>query len=323
MAATGMKKMPDIYKISVIMPTYNRALVLKRCLAALAAQDMPKGSFEVIVADDGSTDNTGKVAALFAQKALIPFRYLRQANLGANAARNRAIGIAQGKVLLIINDDVIPATDMLRRHWQIHEAQPEDHLAGLGRVTIDPRVPYSPFAKVHLDAAFDKWKGQTELDWRAFYTCNVSVKKAFLLKYGLFDEKLRYHEDVELSLRLAPHGLRIIYDPLAVGYHDHFLKEEEFLGAAQRAGKAMAMWYKKAPHLKADLYPLGFYPAAPLAGRIKYFLGDVVVNPWTIPLCLSLARSLVKNNEKPALFLYQKIASALLRKAIRDEMHQN
>ena len=61
-----------------------------------------------------------------------------------------------------------------------------------------------PFAKLHLDANFSLWKGQTELDWRAFYTCNVSVKKSFLVKFGLFEESLRYHEDVELGARLAP-----------------------------------------------------------------------------------------------------------------------
>jgi len=308
------------FDISVIIPSYNRCAILERCLAALLTQTMPAGDYEIVVCDDGSLDGTRAVAEACAKKAACAVAYLHQPNAGANAARNMGIRSARGRLLLIINDDTIAIPDLLRQHKLSHDRHPEEGIAILGRMTISPEVPPSFFAALHLDADYDQWQGKQELDWRAFYTCNVSVKRSFLLKHGLFEEGIRYHEDLELSERLSHHGLKIIYNPAALGYHYHYLEEAEYLNAAKKDGKALARWYRKFPHLERVLVPFGFHLTSDPVKRAYYLLGDLLINPYTRPPLLRLARWSIGKNVDLAKFLYWKLYASFRREAINEEL---
>ena len=76
-------------ELSVVVPTFNRASLLDRCLAALAAQEEPGGELEVVVVDDGSTDETPRVLERYA--SLLPLRFERQPNRGQPAARAKSM----------------------------------------------------------------------------------------------------------------------------------------------------------------------------------------------------------------------------------------
>jgi len=307
-------------ELTVVIPTYNRSAVLKRCLDALTGQTLSADLYEIIVADDGSSDDTRKTVERYVADSPAQVSYLWQSNAGANAARNLAITEAKGRLLLFINDDTIATPTMLAEHLQTHQHYPDEGVAVLGRVTVSPQIPYSMFSKVHLDASYALWRGKKELDWRAFYTCNVSVKKRFLEKYGLFEELIRYNDDVELSERLSHHGLRVIYNPYALGYHYHCLQEKEYLNVAKREGNALAKWYKKSPHLKSELASMGFYPYMDTAKRIQYFFADLIINRLTIPFFLKIARKISTTREDIALAIYKKLFQALKREAIRHEL---
>lgn len=307
-------------ELTVIIPTYNRSTVLKRCLDALTSQTLLADLYEIVVADDGSSDDTRQTVERCAAGSPARVNYLWQSNAGANAARNLAVAEARGRLLLFINDDTIATPTMLAEHIQTHQLHPDESVAVLGRVTISPQVPYSMFAKLHLDASYAQWRGKRELDWRAFYTCNISVKKSFLVKYGLFEESMRYHEDLELSERLSHHGLRVIYNPHAQGYHYHCLQEKEYLNVAKREGSALAKWYKKSPHLKSELASIGFYPYMDTAKRIQYLFADLIINPLTTPFFLKAARKISTTREDIALTIYKKLFQALKREAIRHEL---
>ena len=311
------------YNLTIIIPTYNRAETLEMCLKALAEQSAPARSFQVIVVDDGSTDDTRERAGRFSDGTFGGFRYIRQENSGQNAARNRAITEAAGDVLLFINDDTIAEKNMIREHEACRSRYPGDNVAILGRVTLSPElVSASPLSRLHLDTAFARWQGEMELDWHAFYTCNLSVKKSFLMQNGLFDTALRYHDDIELGSRLAAHGLRVIYDPEALGYHYHDLSEKSYFNLARASGKALAMWYRKAPGLAEDLAILGFYLTAPGTRKLRYIVARLLVNKVTMPAILALARFMVHTNQNVGLALYNKIFKALERESIRDEMRR-
>ncbi|KJR41168.1 glycosyl transferase family 2 protein, partial [Candidatus Magnetoovum chiemensis] len=99
---------------SVIIPTYNRSGTLSRCLEALSAQDFPFDKFEVIVCDDGSSDDTAAAVTRF--KASLTLKYIRQDNKGPAAARNLGILNSIGKYLLFLNDDAIAADNLLTNH---------------------------------------------------------------------------------------------------------------------------------------------------------------------------------------------------------------
>lgn len=310
-------------EISVIIPTYNRGSVLKRCLEAFSLQTIPAETYELIISDDGSTDDTKKITEEASLNASFSIRYLWQPNKGANAARNNAIHASYGKILLFINDDTIPIPDMLDEHLKTHREYPEENVAVLGKMTISPEVPYSIFAKLHLDANFGLWEGKRELNWLAFYTCNVSVKKSFLLKYGLFEESIRYHEDVELSERLSKYGLKIIYNPAALGYHYHYLTEEDYLNVAKKDGIALAKWYKKSPYLKKELAMLDFPLFVPLYKKLKYIIGNLLFCKATRPFFIKVARFLQFRYEGFSLMIYKKLYQAIKREAIRKELKNN
>ena len=302
-------------RLSVIVPTYNRAPILDHCLRALAAQDCDRDAFEVIVADDGSTDATRATAERHAAGGGPRVRYLHQENAGANRARNRAIGVAAAPVLLLINDDTIATPRMIGEHLAMHERHPDERVAILGRVTVSPDIPRSRLAPLHLDYAFDSLGGRTELDWRAFFTCNVSVKKSLLERGGLFEERVRYHEDLELSERLSHHGLRVVYCPRALGYHEHFLTEREFLEIARREAKSLVVWSRISPRLHPFLGEFGFEPALPAATRLRHLAADVVVNRATIPLWCWIARHVP--GDRLALRIYGKVYQSERRSSLR------
>jgi glycosyltransferase involved in cell wall biosynthesis len=307
-------------KLSVIVPTYNRAPILAKCLAALRAQDAPSQDFEVVVSDDGSRDGTRAVAEAAMGQAGARVRYLHQENAGANRARNRAIAVAEGEVVLLINDDTIPTPGMVREHLEAHARFPDDRVAVLGRVTIAPELPRSRFAALHLDRAYALLGERRELDWRAFFTCNVSVKKSLLDRGGHFEERIRYHEDLELAERLSHHGLRVIYRPEALGYHDHFLTEEEFFAIAAREARALATWARIAPRLRGTLGELGYEPAQPLAKRLKHRLLGLAMNRATIPAWRRLARACPDRFEAVALRLYLYLYGCVSRAQLEREL---
>ena len=104
--------------VSVVIPTYNRIPQLVNLLQGLAGQSLAPHLFEVIVSDDGSTDPVEAAVG----KLDLPYALtcLRNANAGPGAARNRAIERAQALLTLILNDDAVPAPDLLQMHLNAH-----------------------------------------------------------------------------------------------------------------------------------------------------------------------------------------------------------
>lgn len=307
-------------ELSVIVPTYNRSAVLTMCVRALCSQTCDSQRFEIIVSDDGSQDDTAAMVAALAAQTQVAIRYLHQTNAGANRARNRAIAVARGRLLLFINDDTLAQPQMLVEHLQEHERQPDDRVAVLGRMTVSPELPPSRLAPLHLDRAFVGLQDGAMLDWRAFFTCNVSVKKSLLDRGGLFEERLRYHEDLELAWRLSAHGLRVIYRSQALGWHEHFLAEDEFLSIAAREARALCTWAHLAPQARPVLASLGFEPALPWPRRLRHRLFDAVINRHTEALWRWLARTLPQQPallKRLTLVLYDQLYQSRKRQALR------
>lgn len=213
-------------KLSVIIPTYNKPEVLKMTLEALERQTFPKNRFEVIVIDDGSLPGVRQKIKNFLSQIKLNLSFLVQNHRGPAAARNKGIKKAKGKIALIINDDTIATPELLERHYEFHQKHSFENFGLLGLVTWHPDLEVTPFMYwlEHGGPYFSFWpiKGK-EAGWQRFWTCNISLKKNFLLKNGLFDEEFPYAawEDVELGYRLGKAGFRLFYDKKALGYHYH------------------------------------------------------------------------------------------------------
>jgi glycosyltransferase involved in cell wall biosynthesis len=307
---------------TVIIPTCFRSIeAVEKCLRSLNTQTLDKNRFEVILVEDGSDQkHKARVEALMSE--FFPYhRYLWQKSSGQGVARNLAMEHCLGRLILFLNDDAIAIPTLLDDHIKVHQENPQEAVAVLGKFTVSPELPYSMFARLHSEHAYGIFEGQAEIGWRGFYTCNISVKKSFLDKYGKFDAQLRYYEDVELGERLSHQGLRILYRPQILAYHYHFLDENNFLGYGPFHAKALVEWYKKTPHLKKELAMYGFYPAEPVSRRVRYFFDELIVNRFTIPFWKKVARALAAKHERLALSIYKRIFLSLSRKTIREVLY--
>ncbi len=206
-------------RLSVIIPTYNRAPILAKTLEAYKHQTRQQQLVEILVVDDGSTDGTGSLVSECARQSSTLVRYLRQENRGQASARNYGIREASGDLVLLGDDDVIPAPNMVEEHLSWHDKHPDPKIAVVGAVPWSPEVNPRPVMKwwglngLHPDGH--------EVYWPAGLLLNTSLKRAFLQSNGLFDERFRHYgyEDIELCYRLAKKGLRMLYNPCCVGYH--------------------------------------------------------------------------------------------------------
>ncbi len=300
-------------RISVIMPTYNRAAAVRLCLTALAEQTVPPEAFEVVVVDDGSRDDTEAAAA---SRPELNVKYVWQQNAGANAARNRGVEHAAAPLLLFINDDTIAAPGLLGAHLDTHAAARDPHVAVLGRMTIHPDYADSPFSPLHHDASFAPLAGQEAVHWTSFFTCNVSVKSAFLAQVGGFDPALRWHEDIELGERMHQHGLQLLYRPEALGYHWHLLDEGQLLRIAEREGEALVRWWHSRPDLLETLRGLGLSGPAPLHRPLRHGLADAAFAVTGERLPLRLAEVAAPVSPRLARMIWRKVFQAHKRRAI-------
>lgn len=249
--------------ISVVIPTYNRCLILRECLRALFAQDLPKEDYEVIVVDDGSKDDTKKVVSAILEKQR-NLRYLHQRNQGQGIARNAGVAKAKGDVVVFIGDDIIVVQDFLTEHLRYHLRHSGEHEAVLGFVAWHPKLTLTPFMEWMVNGstvlgrfgghqfAFEKLHGKDEADYNFFYTANVSLKRTLVDKYP-FDPSFSGYgwEDIELGYRLHRRvGLRLFYNPKAIGYHDHAMTEDVLVSRMRNIGASAWIIHHKYPELK-------------------------------------------------------------------------
>ena len=303
-------------EISIIIPTYNRRPQLQRCLSALSRQSVGQEALEVIVVDDGGTDGTAAAVAEAAPSLGVPVRLVSQANAGANAARNRGIEIAAAPLLLIINDDTIATPSLVAEHLRMHRAHPKETVAVLGRMVISPDLPFSHFHALHHEASFAPLAGQHELHWSAFLTSNLSVKRRLLGPENRFNERLRWHEDIELGERLARQGLTLLYNADALAFHDHLLTEADYFRIADKDGRALAEWYGTRPDLLLELTALGLCSASLGTRGFRHAIADAAITHATFGAWTHFGRALADWSPSLARVVYRKLFQWRRRRAV-------
>jgi glycosyltransferase involved in cell wall biosynthesis len=237
--------------LTVVIPTHNRCETLEKAIAAYLAQTEVKSILEILVVDDGSTDNTRDVVSRLSNGSAVPIRYFSQENKGPAAARNVGIREASSEVILFTDDDIIPRPALVAQHLAWHRKYPELSSAVLGFVTWAPEVKPTSFMSWYGSDgplfAYAHFKGRIELDYRYFYTCNLSVKTEFLKRNGVFDEdfKTAAYEDTELGYRLASVGMRLVHNRDAVAYHWQHVSFDEACRRAKKASLAEEIFAKK------------------------------------------------------------------------------
>ncbi len=204
--------------LSVVIPTYNRLPILRQCLEALERQRLepPISGYEVVLVDDGSTDDT--VDWLDAHATAFPHvRLFRQRHGGPAEGRNRGVEQARGEVIVFIDSDLVVTETFLMAHAR--------SLQGAWELQGD-RLCFTYGAVINT-ANFEKPTSEphklNDLSWAYFATGNVAIDRELLLRAGLFDTSFRLYgwEDLELGERLRQLGVQLVRCPQAVGYHWH------------------------------------------------------------------------------------------------------
>jgi len=196
-------------KVSVIIPTYNRAKYLCEAIDSVLAQTYK--DYEIIVVDDGSTDDTKKVLAKYGSS----IRYYCQENSGIAVARNVGISLSEGEYIAFLDDDDIWLSDKLKVQMKYLEKNSDIDLVTSRAEIID--------SEGHLTGGFKPSKFYAT-DFEGLLNSNFIVvpsvvfKKKILSKVGYFDEKLRCCEDYELWLRIALKGKIYFMDQVLVKY---------------------------------------------------------------------------------------------------------
>lgn len=227
--------------VSVVVPTYNRCDLLRTTLGTLVQQRFPYGEFEVIVADDGSSDATEEVALSFSDRLRI--RYVFQDDLGfrAGEARNAGARLATAPVLAFLDTGTLAGPSFVRGHFEAH-----DRAAGpravigycYGYQTLDRQLrpaeterlaraldshsPEQAIESLGGDPAFSDPRSESFGDdgealrllvpWVFFWSMNCSVQADAFWEVGGFDQGFRTWgcEDVELGYQLGHRGLPIV-----------------------------------------------------------------------------------------------------------------
>jgi glycosyltransferase involved in cell wall biosynthesis len=222
-----------MYKISVVIPTFNRRESVRRSLTALSAQTFPARDFEVIVSIDGSGDGTHVMVSEF--RSPYELRYIWEQNAGKASACNRAIHTANGELLVMIDDDMEPASELLRAHYESHLKNPRAVVLGAAPIVLDrnppPVVTYiADKFNTHLEKI--SRTGYKIRIWD-FYGGNFSIEKELISEIGLFDENYKVYgfEDVEFANRILKSDIKIIYssDAKCIQHYD-----DDYQGVARK-----------------------------------------------------------------------------------------
>ncbi|UFU06791.1 glycosyltransferase [Ruania halotolerans] len=252
--------------VSVIVPAYNEGPVLANCVRSLVASDYDR--IEVVIVDDGSTDDTPQVAAALAAR-YAQVRSVRQENAGKGAALNRGIAVSTGEVLFFVDSDGIFApgsvAEMLRgfNHPDVGAVCGDDRPVNLNRIQTRLLAVLS-----HAGTGLVR-RALTMLGCLPIVSGNVGAfPRAVLEQIGGFDETT-VGEDLELTWRVHRAGFRVVFQPRALVY-------------AESPSTLRTLWRQRVRWARGLLQTMRIH--ASMIGNLRYrtFGAYLVVNTLTM-----------------------------------------
>jgi glycosyltransferase involved in cell wall biosynthesis len=191
--------------VSVIVPVYNDSRRVGKCIEALLAQTYPHQRYEVLVVDNGSTDDTCAVIEKY-QVTLLWEKY-KQSSYGA---RNKGIAAARGEIIALTDSDCIPNNDWLENGVRRLLGVPNCGLIG-GAIAIFFKKEDSPNAVELYDSIMGFHQKEDIEEHHFGSTANVFTFKKIFDQVGLFNDCLKSGGDNEWGRRVFSYGYRLVY----------------------------------------------------------------------------------------------------------------
>lgn len=244
--------------LSVIICTRNRCEKLHLVLNSFRTINIPDGlQWEVLIVDNGSTDETAKICKSFLSKNTQKYRYVYEGKKGKSNALNRGIREAKGDILAFTDDDCIVDSSWFKAIMDEYNSDPELKLLG-GRVELYNKFD-KPVSLVTSRDRIDLQVSQSQIYDVPIIGANISFKKEVYSLIGGFDVLLgpgaksgAIAEDLDFVYRVCKKGLKAVYSPSVIVYHNHGRTTDEEiyeLGYKYYAGRG-SFYFK---HMFSDI----------------------------------------------------------------------
>lgn len=215
--------------ISIIIPTYNRANLLTLTLDSFLAQDYPQDRYEIIVADNNSTDTTREAAARYVSNAAVPVKYIFEERQGVHYARNSAAKQASGDILYFTDDDMVADPALLHEMVKVFDLFPE---VGCATGLILPSFEKEPPAWVRRFL----WNGYLSLTEKdrpeeliflkndLVYSCHQAIRRDLFFQAGGFNPENTAGTwigdgETGLNIKIRNLGYKFAYTSKSIIYH--------------------------------------------------------------------------------------------------------
>jgi GT2 family glycosyltransferase len=222
---------------SVIIPAANAGRTIGECILATLSQSVPREIYEVIVVDDGSRDQTGRIARATG------VRVISQPRRGLAAARNAGARIAAGDILVFLNPDCVPKLDWLAQMLAPFEEPTVAGVRGAYQTHEEGLLPRT--IQADCDDAYRRLAERPAIDAVEGYS--AAYRREIFRLAGGFDPSLAHADDVDLSYRLAARGFRLVFAPKACVYRRHGSDVGRYLEQNLRTGLWQALLYARHP----------------------------------------------------------------------------
>ena len=199
--------------ISIIIPTFNGGARIQNCLDSLLKQTVGRNA-EILIVDDGSTDNTIEVVNQFPG-----VRVITQANAGPAAARNRGAAEARGAIILFTDDDCVPMQDWLDA--MLAPFEDPEVVGAKGVYRTHQKSLAARFVQIEYEDRYRLMAGLSSIDFIDTYS--AAFRRDRFLEMTGYDTSfpVACAEDIELSYRMSARGWKMKFVPNAIVYHTH------------------------------------------------------------------------------------------------------
>lgn len=217
--------------LTAIICTYNRAKYIGPLLESIAANDLDKAEYEILLVDNNCTDNTREICETFAEAhPEVSFRYTTEPEQGLSAARNRGIKEAKGDIIVYIDDDALVDPHYLRDYAEWFSAHPDTMACGGPIIPLyETQEPewMSPYTRALLTAWMDYGDTPREYPKGRFPGGgNAAYRKSVFEKVGYFNTELGRKgnslmgaEEKDIFDKMHALGMQILYLPTPVLHH--------------------------------------------------------------------------------------------------------